>query len=136
MVIPATCFPFFGLLPKELRLKIWEHALPGPRIILVKRFIDFKEEEQDNSGEGHGGPPQTSVTSRSARFSSPSSSHSVVRMLGVCKELNEVVKRHYSIIFPLTSTWFDFNVDFLFINGGSAGAAEYDIEYPDFGLDI
>jgi hypothetical protein len=32
-------FTLFNELPKEIRLLIWEHALPGPRIVYLQRHV-------------------------------------------------------------------------------------------------
>lgn len=44
--IPAISFALFDHLPKELRLDIWMHALPGPRIIYVERHLVNAEEDK------------------------------------------------------------------------------------------
>jgi hypothetical protein len=36
-ITPSYTFSKFPLLPKEIRQQIWYHALPGPRVLLVKR---------------------------------------------------------------------------------------------------
>jgi hypothetical protein len=39
-----TAFPQFPSLPKELQLKVWEEALPGPRAIYINEIAYIAEE--------------------------------------------------------------------------------------------
>lgn len=39
-----TAFPQFPRLPKELQLKVWEEALPGPRAIYINEIAYIPEE--------------------------------------------------------------------------------------------
>jgi hypothetical protein len=34
-----TAFTLFPELPTELQLKIWEHAIPGPRVMKIKTHV-------------------------------------------------------------------------------------------------
>jgi hypothetical protein len=42
MLQSFTCFPN---LPIELRLKIWRHCLPGPRLVICRRFITYSKHD-------------------------------------------------------------------------------------------
>lgn len=48
VVLPFTCFTLFPELPSEMRLKIWRHIFPGPRIVGIQpsfthsRFTGWK----------------------------------------------------------------------------------------------
>jgi len=114
----VTSFTRFRDLPKELRLQIWTHALPGPRIILVERHL-FNI-ELDKAGE----EVQHEAFDRSNRaeptyFSSPSPNGSITTLLGTCEESHSLVKKNYSLIFPRSSTWISFEMDFLYLNWGT-----------------
>lgn len=52
-------------------------------------------------------------------FSPPSPNDSIISLLGVCNESNAVVKQHYSLIFPSSSTWISFSIDFLYLDWGN-----------------
>ena len=81
----ATGFPHFRLLPPELRLKIWEDALPGARTIhLVKEMVD----EVPRIGK--------------RKYQSTSTipcPKTIISMLSVCAESRIVVLKRYKALF-------------------------------------
>jgi hypothetical protein len=109
--IPAS-FPLFGALPRELRVQIWTDALPGSRIIYVERHLFNKEKDEKGNDE------RKEETQEPTYFTSPSPNKSVTTLLDTCKESRAVVMKHYSRIFPYSSTWFSFAEDFLYLDWG------------------
>jgi hypothetical protein len=95
-----SSFPQFGKLPKEIRLEIWEAALPGPRIVELR--------ERPLKSSGH----LTPITSFKSYCRAPD-------ILFACRESHEVAIRHYERAFDMVAshpeTWFDFHRDVLYI---------------------
>jgi len=58
-------------------------------------------------------------------FVSHSPMGSIPSLLGACKESNAEVLKQYSKIFPTSSTWFSFPIDYLFLDWGSGGFNGY-----------
>jgi hypothetical protein len=114
--VPAMMgFPLFNHLPKELRVQIWESALPGPRIIYVQRVL--------TSGDNHEsvwGPARRNGTTpgEPSHFMSASPNDSLMPLFLACKESHSVITKEYSVIFPASSTWFSFSTDFLYLDWG------------------
>ncbi|KAL2074549.1 hypothetical protein VTL71DRAFT_8327 [Oculimacula yallundae] len=90
-------FTLFGELRTELRLKIWELSLPGPRIVFI-------EVTHSNGSLGTG-------------FSSPCPRPN---LLLACKESYDVASKHYEQAFgtdhALPQIWFDFHTDVLYLD--------------------
>jgi hypothetical protein len=89
-------FPQFGNLPKEIRLEIWEAALPGPRIVEL-RERPFKIGNLLN--RNHRTPK--------AGFKSYCRA---LDILFACRESHEVAIKHYERAFDIAAshpgTWF------------------------------
>jgi hypothetical protein len=98
---PACDFPLFSKLPIELRLMIWNEALPGPR--LVDANFQFED------GEFPFGSDLVSCTTRTPPPA----------VLGVCHESRAEALKRYNLCFATwggrTTTYFDLQVDTLFI---------------------
>ncbi|KAH6712029.1 hypothetical protein BKA61DRAFT_736546 [Leptodontidium sp. MPI-SDFR-AT-0119] len=128
----ATSFHKFSELPKELRLTIWELALPGPRITLKMAHLKqnrcprvrsdanidtnqfFDVIPQDTYGGGsHGG-----FYHRGFRSGCPSPA-----LFYVCKDSFSVASKRYERVFgsihKIPDTWFDFSRDSLYCDWGS-----------------
>ena len=146
-----TSFARFRDLPKELRLQIWTHSLPGPRIVLVERHLF--DVELDKGGEGE----QQEAFDHSNRaeptyFSAPSPNGFITALLSTWEESRSLVKKQYSLIFPRSSTWISFETDFLYLDWGTryfrnhyepehfnASFLEdwdYLLEHPEFNLSL
>jgi hypothetical protein len=61
---PITTFTVFRKLPVELRLKIWEYALPGRRVLVLKFYDDYNGK---NHIECANPPPVISKVCRESR---------------------------------------------------------------------
>jgi hypothetical protein len=98
-------FPKFRNLAKEIRLEIWEAALPGPRIVEL-RERPFKIENLLNRSHL---TPMTSFKSYCRALD----------VLFACREPREVAVKHYERAFDMAAshlgTWFDFHRDVLYI---------------------
>ena len=92
-------FTKFNDLPKELRLQIWELAIPGPRLVYLSSLSTFKS---------HAPVPS---------------------LILACKESFEVASRRYSRTASgrcgMRETYFDFERDILFVDLRSFGQAGY-----------
>ncbi|KUJ22821.1 uncharacterized protein LY89DRAFT_763293 [Mollisia scopiformis] len=92
-----TCFP---QLPTELRLKVWKHALPGPRTITIYTCIP--------------GPPDRQVRGP-ARLAARAPEESTLNvMYYTCKDARSAVKGFYESHFGAQlgdSIWFNNDVD-------------------------
>jgi hypothetical protein len=78
-------------LPKELRLMIWEYALPQARVILVERKrLSSRVKDVANSSSGGG------EMSQRWGFRSPCKPP---RILYICKDSFEVASKHYQRAF-------------------------------------
>jgi len=162
---PALVFSLFPNLPKEIRLLIWEIALPGPRIIYLRRrnlqsyncsrvwsdkpiladssqstakddfFHDVPEYDSENDDLiiyfkrpdlGPGKPCQG--------FFSPCPAP---QLLFVCKESFEVMEHFYERTFGSESafpeTWFNFDVDTLYVDWGGVETGGISFRPEDFG---
>lgn len=53
MSSPATEFVLFSELPPEMRYKVWEYHMPGPRFILFGPLNNLKEREEQDSVTFH-----------------------------------------------------------------------------------
>lgn len=114
----ATC-RCFSEFPNEIRLNIWTHALPGPRIIHVERHFLDKEKDSNDPRPRPGDPPNPTY------FMSRSSNTSIKWLLRACKESYEVVTKHYSRIFSHSPTWFCYAKDYLYIDSGTWESAPW-----------
>ncbi len=132
----------FSALSLELRLQIWEHALPGPRIVYIQRCLATitlsKTEPEDHFDIEQSYFP--SEESSMFGFSSPSPSSSITSLLGTCAESRRVARMRYSTLYPYVNyehgnraacsdsfqvvdirvkpTWFDFERDWLYLDWG------------------
>ena len=112
MSVPATSFKDFDYLPKELRLLIWKYALPGPRIIPLNAIsLTPRTTRRGRHQYGAKYPLAT-------YFSSPSPNNSITSLVQACKDSYALVKQHYSLIFPRSSAWIDFSIEFLYLDWG------------------
>jgi hypothetical protein len=83
-----TPFPFFGKLPLEIRERIWEFSLPGPRVVTL-----------DTSRKGP--VPERLFFSRVFKARNPAA-------LKTCREARAVAKRRYKLAFGTPNVYFDF----------------------------
>ncbi|KAL2072981.1 hypothetical protein VTL71DRAFT_10305 [Oculimacula yallundae] len=92
----TAAFPLFQKIPKELRLKIWALAVPGPRTVTLTMV----------------GSPKTDISVKSTSC--------VPAMLHVNLEAREVALKKYSLvegsIEGLKPIYFDFDMDTLVLN--------------------
>jgi len=51
-------------------------------------------------------------------FMSPSSSDQIISLLRTCQESRSVAIKNYMLLFPASSTWFSFSIDFLYLDFG------------------
>lgn len=94
-----TSFPWFNSLPEEIRLYIWDTALPGPRIIFVQR----------------------SAVDDVLCFDSRCPQFSVSPLAGACNESRGVVFEHYKRLeFASCIVWFSLAEDFFYLNEKSS----------------
>jgi hypothetical protein len=136
-----SSFPLFPNLPSEIRQMIWEHALPGPRIVYLQ----------------HHSPPSMSPYAYQAALGDdrPSSqpdappkifrSKSTIPLASACRESRNVVEETYNLAFGTdgapAATWFDFSRDTLYLNWGGnweTETASWDSQYSieDLGDDV
>jgi hypothetical protein len=137
-------FPRFGKLPREIRLVVWEEAIPGPRIVelaekplklLTAGFMEQKEHYLHETLHCYKGadPKREEVIFnqrsreecagvRTTPFSPMTGLQSVCvapAILFACRESHEVAIRHYKQTFGRVAqrpeTWFDFHKDILYI---------------------
>jgi hypothetical protein len=135
-------FPKFSLLPQELRRFIWNYALPGPRIVYIKRYLSplTVDESESDSFEELYGLIEFLELPKQYHFSSPSPSQPITALLGACAESRAFAREHYSTLYPYVSyedgngaasgdsfkvvdarvkpTWFDFERDWLYLDWG------------------
>lgn len=96
-------FTIFTRLPEQLRYMIWREALPGPRIVhLRRRLLKLPDGK-----------------TRSFGYESPST----IPMAYVCRESYMVALEEYSQVFSgglgsIPQTWFNFNRDTLYLDCG------------------
>jgi len=108
-MLVTTSFPLFSQLYEELRLQIWIYALPGSRIVYVKRHLVDKEQDAKESHKRS--RPETPYATY---FSSPSPQADIPSLLLTCVESKKMVQRFYKYIFP--GTWFDYERDYLYLD--------------------
>jgi hypothetical protein len=143
---PLMSFPLFPKLPREIRLLIWEFAVPGPRIVpLVQRVVKAVEEEwnrilDDDSckpeyGSDDGGLMYINEKAEYGDYYNLRGFQSDIpapSILFVNCEAYNVASKHYtktfSIVQPnshgkydedhttLPETWFDYENDILFLD--------------------
>jgi len=121
-------FPQFPHFPKEIRLLIWKHALPKPRVIcLEQRFLKSIIRPRVRSDESIHDPvppspslrpsPQGGLVARGFRPRSPTPA-----LMLVNRESPDFMRTHYSKAFvsrySFPETWFDFERDTLLVNWG------------------
>ena len=135
-------FPLFPKLPREIRLVIWEFAVPGPRIVpLVQRVVKAVEEEwnrilDDDSCESDDG--SLMCINEKAEYGDYynlrgfQSDILAPSILFVNREAYHVATKHYTKTFSnvqpnsngkydedhttLPETWFDYENDILFLD--------------------
>ena len=162
-------FTKFNELPKEIRLLIWEQALPGPRIVHLQRHLlrsydttrvwsdksiedvddegwprffdvrwedsDAEEMSDDDREERRFGPedPPRGFRSQSPESTAPA-------LVFVCRESLEVAARFYTKAFgddyAFPETWFDFEIDTLYLDWGWHGVSDTPFGAADFGDDV
>lgn len=139
---PAKHFQFtlFPYLPTELRIKIWEHALPGPRVVYLKQRL-AKERDVLGRYEGviKGYEGGARHPDRGDIWVNPSKIQTVrykqdnpveffsdspqPNILHVCRESASIVKEHYARCFSTWNTtaqiWFNCKIDTLYLCPGS-----------------
>jgi hypothetical protein len=146
--IPAAntkkAFQLFSLLPLELRLLIWQFALPGPRIVFLQPrrlqwfrctrvFSDRdirKTLTSPVSFEGDFLPYSPEVDWENVKYGGNCynrygfTSYSSIAMLYVCRESYSVASQVYERAFGTTTafaeTWFNFNLDTLYLDCASS----------------
>jgi hypothetical protein len=139
---PLMSFPLFPKLPREIRLVIWEFAVPGPRIVpLVQRVVKAVEEEwnrilDDDSCESDDG--SLMCINEKAEYGDYynlrgfQSDILAPSILFVNREAYHVATKHYTKTFSnvqpnsngkydedhttLPETWFDYENDILFLD--------------------
>ncbi len=98
---PACDFPLFSRLPAELRLMIWNEALPGPRLLQAR--FQFENREF---------PFGSDLVSCATRTPPPA-------LLGVCRESRAEALKRYSLCFAArdgpATTYVDLKADTLLI---------------------
>jgi hypothetical protein len=111
-------FVYFSRLPLEMRIVIWEAAVPGPRIVEIRqkalqpiREIGIKG-RRDALNRYH--------LSVNDRFLGIRSVCRPPQLLFVCKESHGVASKHYKRIFDRSAsppmTYFDFQRDILYLH--------------------
>lgn len=101
-------FPLFRKLPTELRLRIWRHALPGPRLVNVIAAYNHKEDTPWRIDAARFIPTR--------RFPD--------QILYACWESREVARKHYQLCLLNSPTsaaglpmlCIDFSVDVVYVN--------------------
>lgn len=102
-------FPRFSKLPIELRFKIWNEELPGPRIVSVQ-YDHGSREHPGRVWKARNQDPRLPKY-----FESTSADKSIMSLLHTCKESRAITKARYSLITLFPLTWFSFPTDFLCI---------------------
>ncbi|KAH8597318.1 hypothetical protein B0O99DRAFT_618526 [Bisporella sp. PMI_857] len=130
----STTFPQFSLLPAELRDKVWEFALPGPRIIYL---YEFNTRSHGCSRVWSNKPNHSSGNAAFYDLDNPSDSDhvSITRTIGpchgfksvgstiplmfACKEAYNIGVKTYPLSFGTTTSFpatrFNFEIDTLYI---------------------
>lgn len=103
-------FPQFSRMPKEIRLLIWEMALPDPRVVTIESK-PMKKAAADESSRGF------------FEFMSPigiTSDSSPPHILLACREAFSVVSKFYEPVFCIFNsfpeTYFNFDLDTVYLN--------------------
>ncbi|KAG9231367.1 hypothetical protein BJ875DRAFT_444147 [Amylocarpus encephaloides] len=103
-------FTLFGRLPIEIRIKIWEATLPGPRV------INIREKRVKNRHPNFDSPYLTGAWNNVLALWSDSKAPST---LFACSESYHVASRFYvpSFAFPssIPETYFNFHIDTLYL---------------------
>ncbi|KAH8784373.1 hypothetical protein BGZ57DRAFT_925369 [Hyaloscypha finlandica] len=117
---PSLKFTLFPKLPPELRNKIWEFALPGPRKITIETWdcviVHVKLQHRHRQQQNKSDIPVT---------------------LHVCRDSRAIALKHYSLAFSyrlLRAVYFDFEIDTLHLVDEYALRAftqSYDGEYEE-----
>ena len=106
-----STFTFFNRLPIEIRLKIWEAALPGPRLInIIEKRLKAKDHSTLNPPS-----PSSSYPGTLALWSASKAPST----LFVCRESHQITSKFLvpSFAFPgsIPEIHFDFGVDTLYL---------------------
>ena len=127
-------FPQFSRLPRELRLIIWQMALPGPRVVTIrqkllqKSFSQWWNETHDESEsvdhQDFGGEAWRQIILSGPVFGiKPDNGPPAI--LSACREAYGVASKFYERVFSvehsIKETYFDFHLDTLYLR------------YDDFG---
>lgn len=94
----------------------WSCLLPaGPRIIFVQRLLVSGQDvaEEWESWDSNGRPHSLQPT----YFISVASNH-IALLTQTCQESRALAMEKYSLLFPASSTWFAFSIDFLYLDFG------------------
>jgi hypothetical protein len=112
---------------KLTNISQWNLALPGPRIVYVqRRLTSGLDAVEGYTLASDDGPLEATY------FISPSSSYPIASMTQTCKESRFVATKHYTLLFPASSTWFSFSADFLHLDfGRSPYVMDYDPRHFD-----
>ena len=106
-------FPLFPRLPIEVRLQIWQDALPGPRIVYLQRHIK-PGKAQDVRFEW-----PKNIIPRDTYFASPTPNCQIISLLSTCQASRHAVRKNYALIVPGSSVWFSYSNDFLYLDWGN-----------------
>lgn len=141
----ATDFHRFSSLPLELRIHIWEDALPGPRIVYIQCVISpelglNRTRKQFRPGSASVLRPfyLRSPSPTTFYFRSPSP---ITSLLSTCAESRHVARKRYQTLYSpspteegncsktrqqlqliykrMKNTWFDFERDYLYLEWGT-----------------
>ncbi|KAF4630893.1 hypothetical protein G7Y89_g7246 [Cudoniella acicularis] len=129
---PLTTFHLFRNLPQEIRLQIWEEALPGPRVVYIEpyraltnicdRVWSNKNIEDDFESQGFFAPEDPSQKNLMQNFG-PRSHSTPPALLLVCKESHEVASKFYTQTFTPSTIWFASDRDTVYLDAQTS----YDI---------
>jgi hypothetical protein len=142
-------FSRFHELPKEIRLVIWEMALPGPRVVYLEqdllnshscnrvwsnKIVDGTDDDEFHA-QGYGSNDSETqkrdelgpLSCRAFRSQSPAPP-----LLFACRESFEVASQFYAKAFGtwdgIPETWFCFERDILVLDWGWEDGMHYDLE--------
>ncbi|KAF8861544.1 hypothetical protein BDZ45DRAFT_258901 [Acephala macrosclerotiorum] len=115
----GTMFTLFNRLPVELRLKIWEAALPGPRVVNIreKRLKKPRQPEREHIEETS--PDFDLPTFSRYNPVGLTSDSEAPSLLFTCRESYNVASKFYVLSFTqatsIPETYFDFHKDTLYL---------------------
>ena len=122
----SRTFTRFAELPKEIRLLIWEEAIPGPRIVNIRqRYLNKTSDDVLNNGvtKRRGiiakAAGNKAITLPAPRLKGLKSNCPPPSILFVCRESYTVASRYYQRVFhpagTIPETYFDFQRDTLYL---------------------